>query len=139
MPQFNVALGSAADGLLSLLAVPKTQTVAGLLLLMVTDGEANGPTLTRVLLVGNTDPKSEFEVVAVEVELLSFTVRDTVGFPKLNKLIVVSGTTGFTTSITVLADDDDDELKSLLVQLPSDKATWLVCSVLDPLYAPSEV
>lgn len=61
-------------------------------------------------------------------------------FPKLNKPIVVSGTTGFTTSITVLADD---ELKSLLVPLPSDKAPWLVCSwverVLDPLYAPSEV
>jgi len=61
-------------------------------------------------------------------------------FPKLNKLIVVFGTTGFTTSITVL---DDDELKSLLVQLPSDKAPWLVCSwvegVLDPLHAPSEV
>lgn len=63
-------------------------------------------------------------------------------FPKLNKLIVVCGTTGFTTSITVF-DDDDDELKSLLVQLPSDKATWLVCSwvegVLDPLHALSEV
>lgn len=59
-------------------------------------------------------------------------------FPKLNKLIVVSGTTGFTTSITVLADDED-ELKSLLVQLTSDKAPWLACSVLDPLHAPSEV
>ena len=61
-------------------------------------------------------------------------------FPKVNKLIVVSGTTGFTTSITVLADD---KLKSLLVQLPSDKAPWLVCSwvegVLDPVPATSEV
>jgi hypothetical protein len=74
MPQFNVALGSAADGLLSLFAVPKTQTAAGLLLLVVADGEANGPTFARILLVGNTDPKSEFEVVAVEAGLLSFTV-----------------------------------------------------------------
>lgn len=74
MPQFNVALGSTADGLLSLFAVPKTQTAAGLLSLVVADGEANGPTLARVLLVVNTDPKSEFEVVAVEVELLSFAV-----------------------------------------------------------------
>jgi hypothetical protein len=62
-------------------------------------------------------------------------------FPKLNKLTVVSGTTGFTTSITVLADD---ELKSPLVQLPSVTAPWLVCSlveegVLDPLHALSEV
>lgn len=52
---------------------------------------------------------------------------------------MVSGTTGLTTSITVLADDDDDELKSLLVKLPSDTAPWLVCSVLDPLHAPSKV
>lgn len=54
---------------------------------------------------------------------------------------MVTGTTGFTTSITVLADD---ELKSPLVQLPSAKAPWLVCSlveegVLDPPHALSEV
>lgn len=73
MLQFNVALGSTADGLLSLFAVPKTQTAAGLLSLVVADGEANGPTLARVLLV-NMDPNSEFEVVAVGVELLAFTV-----------------------------------------------------------------
>ena len=74
MLQLNVALGSAADGLLSLFAVPKTQTAAGLLALVVADGEANGPTLARVLLVVNMDPNSEFEVVVVEVELLAFTV-----------------------------------------------------------------
>jgi len=74
MLQFNVALGSAADGLLSLFAVPKTQTAAGLLSLVVADGEANGPTLARVLFAVNMDPNSEFEVVAAEVELLAFTV-----------------------------------------------------------------
>jgi hypothetical protein len=61
-------------------------------------------------------------------------------FPKLNKLIVVSGTTGFTTLITVLADD---ALEVPLVQLPSDKSPWLVCSlmegeVLEPLHTLSE-
>lgn len=74
MLQFNAALGSAADGLLSLFAVPKTQTAAGLLSFVVADGEVNGPTLARVLFVVNMDPNSEFEVVVVEVELLAFTV-----------------------------------------------------------------
>jgi hypothetical protein len=46
----------------------------------------------------------------------------------LNKLVVVSGTTGFTTLITVIADD---ALKPPLVQLPSDKAPWLVCSLVE--------
>lgn len=108
MPKLNVAFGSAADGLSSLFALPKTQTAAGLLTPVVADGEANGPTLARVLLV-NVEPNTELEVVATEGELLAFTVCDIGVFPKLNKLIVVSGTTGFTTSITVLADD---ELKS---------------------------
>jgi hypothetical protein len=56
-------------------------------------------------------------------------------FPKLNKLVVVPGTTGFTTLITVLAED---ALKFPLLELLSDKGPWIVCSlveagVLDPL------
>jgi hypothetical protein len=74
MPQFNVALGGAADCLSLLFAVPKIQTAAGLLSLAVAGGEANGPTLAWVLLAVNMDPNTEFEVAAVEVELLAFTV-----------------------------------------------------------------
>jgi hypothetical protein len=74
MPQFNVELGSAADCLSLLFAIPKTQTAAGLLLLVVAGGEANRPTFAWVLLTVNVDPNAEFEVVAVEVELLAFTV-----------------------------------------------------------------
>ena len=74
MPQFNDALGSAANGLSLLFAVTKIQAGAGILLLVVADGEANGPTLALVLLDVNMDPNTEFEVVAAEVELLVFTV-----------------------------------------------------------------
>jgi hypothetical protein len=140
IPKFGVPLRSAVDGLSSFLAEPKRVTSVGLepLVAAVVAEEPFRPTFAWVQFTVNADFSNEFEVVVADVQVVVFTEGDAAVFPKLNKLLVVSVTSGFTALITVLADD---ELKPPLALLLSDADPWPACSleyggVLDPLHMP---
>jgi hypothetical protein len=128
-----VPLGSVIDGLSSFLAEPNKVTSVEpepfATAVAAAVGEPYRPTVAWVLFTVKSDFNAELEVVVVVMPVLAFTEGDTAVFPKLNKLLVVSVTSGFRTLITVLTDD---ELKpSVLTLLLSDADALPACSLED--------
>jgi hypothetical protein len=92
-------------------------------------GEPYRPTAAWVWFTVNSGFNAELEVLVVAMPVVAFTEGDTAVFPKLNKLLVVSVTSGFRTLITVLTDD---ELKPPpLTLLLSDADALPACSLED--------